>query len=263
MYSIGAFSKMNRVTVKMLRHYDKTGILKPAHIDEKNGYRYYSSKQFSELHQIMALRQIGFSIAEIKKAINKTSMPQLIHAKKAQILTDIASLTQQLAQVEYYLAQDHAPDIYMKSLPSVIVASMRVKINSHADLFTLFPEMGERMKALGCQVDPIEYCFQTFHDQEFKEKDIDVELCEAVTELKPNQGDLVFKPIPEVPKAACLIHRGPYESIRETHAALHHWLAHNPYTLSGPPREAVIDGIWNKDKDYEWLTEVQFPLTDA
>lgn len=34
MYTIGEFSKMNRITTKTLRHYDKIGLLQPAEIDD-------------------------------------------------------------------------------------------------------------------------------------------------------------------------------------------------------------------------------------
>ncbi|GAK03487.1 transcriptional regulator, MerR family [Geomicrobium sp. JCM 19037] len=67
MYSIGLFSKMNRVTVKALRYYDKVGILKPAHVDAATGYRYYKSTQIGDLHHIMALRQIGFTMQRLKR----------------------------------------------------------------------------------------------------------------------------------------------------------------------------------------------------
>ena len=41
MYLIGQFSKINRISVKRLRYYDKVGLLKPKKVDEFNGYRYY------------------------------------------------------------------------------------------------------------------------------------------------------------------------------------------------------------------------------
>lgn len=43
---IGAFSKLCRVTVKTLRHYEELGLLIPAEIDEWTGYRYYEVSQF-------------------------------------------------------------------------------------------------------------------------------------------------------------------------------------------------------------------------
>jgi DNA-binding transcriptional MerR regulator len=65
MYQIGEFSKINKITVKTLRYYDRVGLLKPAFVDDDNGYRYYSSEQLPIIHKIIALRQMDFSINEI------------------------------------------------------------------------------------------------------------------------------------------------------------------------------------------------------
>jgi DNA-binding transcriptional MerR regulator len=42
---IGAFAKLSRVSTRMLRHYDKIGLLKPIHADPITGYRFYSLDQ--------------------------------------------------------------------------------------------------------------------------------------------------------------------------------------------------------------------------
>ena len=45
MLKIGDFSKLSRVSVRMLRYYDEIGLLKPAEIDRFTDYRYYSEAQ--------------------------------------------------------------------------------------------------------------------------------------------------------------------------------------------------------------------------
>ena len=45
MLKIGEFSKLSRVSVRMLRHYDEIGLLKPAEIDCFREYRYYRGDQ--------------------------------------------------------------------------------------------------------------------------------------------------------------------------------------------------------------------------
>ncbi|MDR0841571.1 MAG: MerR family transcriptional regulator [Christensenellaceae bacterium] len=66
MYRIGMFSKLGKVTIKTLRHYDEVGLLPPAQVDAETGYRYYTTEQLFKLHKIVALRQMGFSLAEIR-----------------------------------------------------------------------------------------------------------------------------------------------------------------------------------------------------
>lgn len=38
---IGEFSQFRRISVRMLRHYDATGLLKPAKVEHLSGYRFY------------------------------------------------------------------------------------------------------------------------------------------------------------------------------------------------------------------------------
>src|SRR5574339_582645 len=68
MIRIGDFSKLSRVSVKTLRYYDETGLLKPVHVDPFTGYRLYEYSQLSTLHRILALKDLGFSLEEIGRS---------------------------------------------------------------------------------------------------------------------------------------------------------------------------------------------------
>jgi DNA-binding transcriptional MerR regulator len=65
MFKIGDFSRFSRVTVKMLRHYDEIGLLKPARVDPFTGYRYYTADQLPRLNRIIALKDLGFTLEQI------------------------------------------------------------------------------------------------------------------------------------------------------------------------------------------------------
>ena len=54
MLKIGEFSKLSRVSVRMLRHYDDIGLLTPAYIDHFTDYRYYSESQLPTVSRITA-----------------------------------------------------------------------------------------------------------------------------------------------------------------------------------------------------------------
>ncbi len=116
------------------------------------------------------------------------------------------------------------------------------------------------MKRLDCVCAAPEYCFNIYHDGEYKEKDIDVEMCEAVTQMKEDTGIIKFKKINRVPSAVCVLHKGPYESLREAYAFVFNWIKDNNYEVVEHPRESYIDGIWNKESEEEWLTELQVPV---
>ena len=64
MLTIGDFSRLSRVTPRMLRHYDALGLLRPEAVGD-NGYRYYRQEQLSDLLRIQWLKNYGFSLGEI------------------------------------------------------------------------------------------------------------------------------------------------------------------------------------------------------
>ena len=69
MLKIGEFSKLSRVSVRMLRHYDQKGLLTPSEIDPMTGYRYYSENHLSQVFRITALKDLGFSLAAIREIL--------------------------------------------------------------------------------------------------------------------------------------------------------------------------------------------------
>src|SRR6056297_1406547 len=89
MYQIGEFSKINRITIKTLRYYDRVGLLKPAFVDDNNGYRYYTSEQLPIIHKIIALRQMDFSINEILDLLTGEDDNLIFKTKKEKLLNDI------------------------------------------------------------------------------------------------------------------------------------------------------------------------------
>ena len=69
MLKIGEFSKLSRVSVRMLRHYDEIGLLRPAETDRFTDYRYYREEQLPTVCRITALKDMGFSLADIVRIL--------------------------------------------------------------------------------------------------------------------------------------------------------------------------------------------------
>lgn len=85
---IGELAGFFGVSVKAIRVYEKKGIIKPAKIDPYTGYRYYSADQVQQLDALLELKQLGFSLGEIKKLLGggmsgEQLMAALIHKKNA------------------------------------------------------------------------------------------------------------------------------------------------------------------------------------
>ena len=89
MLKIGDFSKLSRVSVRMLRHYDDIGLLKPAEIDTFTGYRYYREEQLFTIGRITALKDMGFSLADIIRILenfdDKEKMEVFLLERQAEL----------------------------------------------------------------------------------------------------------------------------------------------------------------------------------
>ena len=110
-------------------------------------------------------------------------------------LGEIAHLTAKLAQIEGYLAEetlDLTTPVLVKALPEVTVATMQTRITTYDSLFDEMPKMGEEMERLGCVCAEPEYCFTHYLEPGYKDEDILIETCEAVTKKKEDT-DLVCK----------------------------------------------------------------------
>ena len=263
LYKIGMFANMNRVTIKTLRYYDEQNLLKPVYVDEENGYRYYAGGQIAELHRILALRGMGFSIEDIRRIINGEEEKKLLQVKKQEILKEIAALTSKLAEVESYLNKEAVAlsmPVLIKKLPAVTVCTMEKKIESYDALFDIMPEMGVEMEKAGCVCEEPEYCFTQYLEQGYKENDILIETCQAVTEKKEDTDKIKFKVLPEV-EAACIFHKGSYDTFHKSYGVILNYIEENGYEICGCIRESYIDGVWNKDKVEDWLSEIQIPVT--
>lgn len=84
-FVIGEMAKIFNISTQTLRLYDRIGLLKPASIDENNGYRYYSIDQFIKLECIKRCKAMGFSLDEIKELMgNDSSIEAMLELTKKQ-----------------------------------------------------------------------------------------------------------------------------------------------------------------------------------
>ncbi|MEG0528249.1 MerR family transcriptional regulator [Amedibacillus sp. YH-ame6] len=263
LYKIGMFAQMNRVSIKTLRYYDDIGLLKAEKVDEINGYRYYSSSQMPILHKILALRDMNFSIEEIQLVFQGKSEEQLLSRKKQELLVELSNITKKIAGIESYLMSDYVKSNYhvvMKSLPRVSIAYMKLHLNSYEELFYKMPDMGALMEKAGCECLNPGYCFTIYFDGEYRESNINAQICEEVTSVKENQGELYFEELEEVELAACVLHKGSYQGLPKAYAAVVRFIEESGYEICGYQRESYIDGVWNQEDEKDWLTEIQFPV---
>lgn len=266
MYRIGMFSQIGRVTIKTLRFYDEIGLLRPAFTDPDTGYRYYTTAQIERLHQIVALKQIGFAIAEIAAILDGRREEDMLQQRRLEIENQLADSQERLSRINHYISlqkEGYAMNYQavVKNIPACTVFSKRLRIPDYAALMTEVPKTGAEVSAAnpGLTCAEPEYCFNIYHDGEYREKNIDVEICQAVTSRGQDVGGIVFKDMPAVTVVSTM-HKGTYDNLGQAYGFLFQWIEENNYQTADLPRESYIDGIWNKQDVADWLTEVQIPI---
>lgn len=262
LYKIGMFAAMNHITVKTLRFYEEQGLLMPVYIHQENGYRYYTLSQMALIHQITALKMAGFTLEEIARINSGADEEAVLLKKKSELIAKIADLTRQIAAVDGYLSKKKAglsSPVLVKTIPETTVAAMKARISSYDNLFDAMPKMGAIMEKTGCTCAIPEYCFTNYLEPGYKEEDILVELCEAVTAAKKETEGLYFRTLPEI-QAACVYHKGSYRTFSESYERVLKYIEENGYEIAGEIRESYIDGVWNQDDESQWLSEIQIPI---
>ena len=101
--SIGKMAALNHITVQTLRHYDKIDLLKPLHVDEETGYRYYDIKQSAILDMIQYMKSLGMSLEQIREQFRKEDIEEIqdiLRKQSRNIDNEIGRLHQMKRGVE-------------------------------------------------------------------------------------------------------------------------------------------------------------------
>src|SRR5437763_12213041 len=131
MLSIGDFARLGQVSPRMLRHYDEVGLIRPERVDAATGYRSYGVAQLVQLHKLLALRDLGFSLEQIGPLLREDppvdQLRGMLRLRHAQIEQTVADEQARLRRVEAHLRalegdQHVSHDIVIKSTQPVRVA---------------------------------------------------------------------------------------------------------------------------------------------
>ncbi|QIB70061.1 MerR family transcriptional regulator [Aminipila butyrica] len=268
MFKIGEFSKLTQVSIRMLRYYDETGLLKPAEIDKWTGYRLYSVEQIPILNKIVYLRDSGFLISEIITALNKKDDPGLLaqlDKKYKEIEQNIQEEQERLRKINLAKAEilmgkrDIHYNISIKEIPSYQVLSLRRIIPDYYAEGTLWQELSAF--AAEHQIPLSSNTFSIYHDTSYKETLVDVELCAPVERLGKSSENFVYRSTSPVPTMACTMVYGAFSNIRKGYLTFSNWLQeNNRYQMSGPTRQIVHRGPWNENNPDNYLIELQIPF---
>jgi DNA-binding transcriptional MerR regulator len=267
--TIGEFSRYCGVTVKTLRHYERMGLLVPNEVDEWTRYRYYDVAQMQQLNGILRLKEMGFSLEEVRELLDegthKPSVKQLEEKIKQveQLLKNLQDrliLLRRMADSQAKI--DTAGRIFVQRLPEIVVASHRQVLAKRSDLTALCAHvLGPEIQRIGCKRSLPIYSFVIEHDEEYKTTDVDTEYCEQVEEMMPDTRLIQFKRLPEIPMAVCMKCYGSYQHWYEQKAELFDYIEKQGYQICGRHRRQYVEGAWNQKDLEKWLTIIQVPVT--
>jgi len=267
-FKIGEFSKLTQISIRMLRYYDETGLLKPAEIDRFTNYRLYSTEQISKLNKIIFLRDLGFHVSEIAVALDKWDdefISHLLDNRRSEIEGAIKAEQDKLAKIELAkrdIKQEKIAinyNVSIKSIPSYQVFSLRRVVPDYYAEGLLWKEMSTF--AYENNIPVSNNTFSIYHDQDYKETDVDIEICAPVTRMGENTNGFTYRNTEPVPIMACTMVYGHFKNIAGAYHAFAGWLQeHSQYSMGEHSRQIVHRGPWNEENLDKYLTEIQIPL---
>ena len=280
MFKIGDFSRLAQVSVRMLRHYDKLGLLTPSYTDRFTGYRYYTIDQLPRLNRILALNGLGLTLQQITDLLgagNDLPVQELrgmLTLRRVELEQELADKQWQLASVEARLQQiehENDPDPYeivVKSLERVPVASLRHVVPHVTEVGyfceTLYDQLYRRLQQLKIGWHEPEMTF--YHNEEYVETEIDMEVAAPVDDGlladPPEDDHLIFHEVSGCELAAALVFEGAYEEIIGPVQALLRWTGEHGHVPAGPLRELHLSGPAHlaDDDDALPVIELQIPI---
>lgn len=279
MFRIGEFSRLSRVSVRMLRHYDQLGLLKPSHTDSFTSYRYYSADQLPRLNRILALRDLGFSLEQIGGMLDEEFPSEqflgMLKLKQAEIEQQIQNEHLRLARLEARIHQMNGKgsqqmyDVILREIESQLVLAFREVVPDDDRIQYMFEEAETYVAQFQARADKPPMTI--YHDQEYREKDIDAEVILPLKFAIAGRADMRVVELPPIKTAACVVHTGDYGTIYQAYNSLMQWIEANHYRMAGPIREVYLrytaDGLGfdlpptyiAKDSN-SFVTELQLPV---
>lgn len=275
MFTVGEFSKLTRVSKRMLRYYDELDLFKPAQTHPTTGRRYYSSSQMPVLNRILALKDLGLTLKQVghmlQDDVSDAEIRGMFMIKKAEIEQTVLDDLDRLRRIEARLQQNQMVntglDVVIKSIPAQPILSIRTHFSSGEALMQMIEGILQTVPsqvpsgALGAFVG-------VFYADDFTltENDVDLGYFLNKSVSSPIQlgSDCVLEMSelePVVTMATC-VQRGGADPALFGFGKIAQWIESNGYRIAGPYREIGHNVTSLADFDDVTL-EIQMPIEKA
>jgi DNA-binding transcriptional MerR regulator len=275
MFLTGEFSKIAQISKRLLHHYDRIDLFKPAYTDPHTAYRYYSADQLQTINRILALKELGFSLDQIKvfisDNISNDEINSMLMQKKSEVEQQVASDLQRLRQIEARLELGiHAtdsPDVVIKSVQAQTFLCNRSVVPTPQDMFKLVNAVTTTVPKIVPA--PILGMFAAvIHSDEFRLENNDINIGYYLNHafdkpvILPNQTKLEVHQLPPVETMASSIQLGGADLIFQALEKIALWISNNGYRINGPFREIGID-MSSPESMANSVIEIQMPVIKA
>jgi len=260
MFRIAAFADLGGVSSKVLRDYDRLGIFRPAWTDRYTGYRLYTPAQLPDLRRILALRDLGVGLAEIRAhMVDGADLWAVLERRQAALETARREVDRRLASLGISLASPNdtaAADVVVRTLPAELVATLDISAIG-GDEGKAFYELERRIQAAGVRANrPPGTLFAD-------------DTVEVYVPVRRGASGLDVRRLPAV-QAATLLHRGSYATFHTTERLLREWVNASGlrplgehrivYLQFGAEEDLRLPANYVVNTAAELLTELQIPV---
>lgn len=268
MLKIGEFSKLSRVSIRMLRYYDEIDLLKPTLIDDFTGYRYYTEKQLIVINRITALKDMGFGLSDIKEILmnweNINTIEGLFYKKHQELIRIVEQTAQRIRILESAINRLGKEEIMkynvtVKTFPDRYAATVRKIIPRYEDEGMLWGILMRETEQMNLIPDNPCYCCAVFHDKEYKEENVDVEVYKTVQGKYEDTENVVFKVLPKI-TVACATCKGSCKQMGNIMAEVVQWVTDNGYEFNGPVFNIYHVSPYETSNPDEFVPEVCYPV---
>jgi DNA-binding transcriptional MerR regulator/effector-binding domain-containing protein len=267
--TIGDFSRMTHLTVKTLRHYHRVGLLEPAEVDPRTGYRYYSTDQVPAAQVIRRFRDLDMPIDEVRSVLtapDQASRNRLItrHLDRLQ-----GQLEHTQSAVESLRTLLDPPDaqaaVAHRSVPPTEAIAICANVG-HDEVGAWWSSGLVELRATAQELgwEPTGPAGGLFANGLFEEERGDAMLflpvAGASSDLLPPEGRVRTMVVPGA-DLAVLVHHGSEDSIDLAYGAVGVYVTTSGLAALGPIRETyLVDASTTADASL-WCTEVGWPIT--
>ncbi|MEU7586565.1 MerR family transcriptional regulator [Micromonospora sp. NPDC049230] len=271
MFTIGDFARLGRVSVRMLRHYDSIGLLRPAAVDRHTGYRFYRADQLRRLNRVIALKELGLTLEQVRvivdDAVDVVELRGMLRLRRTQLEERLAADAARLAAVEARLRMIESEgtmstqDVILKEIAPVRVAELTAVASSYQSqdispvIGPLYPELFRRLAAAG--ITPVGPTIAWYEP----DGDGDAVLVHAGVTVAVGAStgvDVEVRDLPALGAAATIVHHGAMDDADQSMQVLARWIDDNGYRADGFAREVYLD--YCPEQPEQGVTELQLAV---